>query len=280
METVNTYFKPRIGDYIDELKLEAEETYSPLKTWRSNSYSSSPFSFSVENVLTNLTQTMWNSPTIYQDASFINCLDYSQKPKPNDKLVQICAAFNLENFCSWKSPENNSENFDEKYHTQQSIKPVIEKGAIQSSNLAAEYDSKNELNLALLEGFPYTVERKSCKGYAKLMDVYTWHFENCGKEFLRTWNLLDHARVHNKVKPYVCDCCTKQFTQKGNLKKHMKTHQAPRLRDRKRYQCEFCNSKYTERYNYRVRPSIHLCVNRIMLKLKYNLQKSRMIRVL
>ena len=54
------------------------------------------------------------------------------------------------------------------------------------------------------------------------------------------------------VKPHVCKYCSKGFTQKGNLKKHLKTHEVPLVGNRKRYQCEYCNRKYTERYNYRV----------------------------
>ena len=43
-----------------------------------------------------------------------------------------------------------------------------------------------------------------------------------------------------------------KFTQKGNLKKHLKTHMMPDVESRKRYKCEFWASSYTERYNYKV----------------------------
>lgn len=115
--------------------------------------------------------------------------------------------------------------------------------------------SKNDINLMILNNFPYTSSLKNVKGYSKMMVVYTCNYEDCGKEFNRTWNLLDHARQHQNIKPYVCLYCKKSFTQKGNLKKHEKVHEHPNLTERKRFRCDICFSKYTERYNFRVSSS-------------------------
>lgn len=112
--------------------------------------------------------------------------------------------------------------------------------------------SKAELNLVKLSGFPYSVSLKHTGGTPKPITVYTCNFEGCGKEFSRTWNLIDHANFHTNVKPFNWRYCEKQFTQKGNLMKHERTHKAPLLNDRKRYKWDLCQSRYTERYNYMV----------------------------
>lgn len=112
--------------------------------------------------------------------------------------------------------------------------------------------SKSDMNLELLKEFEYTTETRHPEGEEKPIIVYICKHKNCNKEFTRTWNILDHARMHKGVKPYKCNFCMKQFTQKGNLRKHMKTHVMPSLEQRKRYKCEFCDSSYTERYNYKV----------------------------
>lgn len=99
--------------------------------------------------------------------------------------------------------------------------------------------SKSDMNLELLKEFDYVTETRQPEGEEKPIIVYICKHKNCNKEFTRTWNILDHARMHKGVKPYKCNFCLKQFTQKGNLRKHMKTHVMPNLEQRKRYKCEF-----------------------------------------
>ena len=91
--------------------------------------------------------------------------------------------------------------------------------------------------------------------------VYYCNYKGCNKEFLRTCNLLDHCRMHNGVKPNLCEVCGKSFTQKSNLTKHFKTHLKPKLNDRKRYPCSQCSAAYTERYNLKVIKLLYFCVN-------------------
>lgn len=117
--------------------------------------------------------------------------------------------------------------------------------------------SKSDMNLELLKEYEYATEEREQEGEDKPITIYICKHKNCNKEFTRTWNILDHARMHKGVKPYKCNFWMKQFTQKGNLRKHLKTHVMPNLEQRKRYKCEFCDSSYTERYNYKV--SYHRC---------------------
>lgn len=60
--------------------------------------------------------------------------------------------------------------------------------------------TKNDINLQLLKKFNYKTEmRKTPTG--RDQTVYICTYQDCGKEFLRTCNLLDHARMHQGIKP-------------------------------------------------------------------------------
>jgi len=44
----------------------------------------------------------------------------------------------------------------------------------------------------------------------------------CKSVFKKSCNLLDHFRKHTGQRPYVCAICKKNFTQSGNLGRHLK----------------------------------------------------------
>ena len=88
-------------------------------------------------------------------------------------------------------------------------------------NLTSETNLKN---LEQLRFYKYSQEfRKNLKNN-KVVIIYICGHPECGKEFMRTWNLLDHVRMHAGVKPYSCFKCGKSFTQVGNLRKHIQQH--------------------------------------------------------
>mmetsp|Transcript_20382 Transcript_20382/g.22762 ORF Transcript_20382/g.22762 Transcript_20382/m.22762 type:complete len:93 (-) Transcript_20382:35-313(-) len=57
--------------------------------------------------------------------------------------------------------------------------------------------------------------------------------------------------MHEGLKPYVCSICNKSFTQKGNLRKHLRLHEVETIKQRKVFDCIYCPKSYTERYNLR-----------------------------
>ena len=62
--------------------------------------------------------------------------------------------------------------------------------------------SKNDINLELLKEFEYDTEVRDVEGEEEPQTIYICKFNDCNKEFTRTWNILDHARMHKGIKPY------------------------------------------------------------------------------
>lgn len=85
----------------------------------------------------------------------------------------------------------------------------------------------------ILKGFKF--EYKPCKNAIRNKRIIVCKYDNCNKEFTKSWNFLDHARMHEGLKPFVCDICGKSFTQSGNMKKHRKQHAVDDIDKRKIY---------------------------------------------
>ena len=102
----------------------------------------------------------------------------------------------------------------------------------------------------------------------KMVVVYRCELDGCGKDFMRTWNLLDHVRMHYGQRPYVCQFWAKSFTQKGNMRKHLQQHYLPSLSQRRKYKWSHCESSFTERYNYRVSLTYSISLHRRLLTFK------------
>lgn len=128
------------------------------------------------------------------------------------------------------------------------IRRLIILGHIDSSWIKQTSSALVEFSL---KDYNYsTIKRPLPNG--KYQKVYFWNVENCGKNFLRRGNLLDHFRMHEGVRPFSCQKWGKTFTQKSNFKRHMKMHSQPNLEGRKRFCWNLWGSTYTERYNFKV----------------------------
>ncbi|CAI2387810.1 unnamed protein product [Moneuplotes crassus] len=109
--------------------------------------------------------------------------------------------------------------------------------------------SKTGLYENLLKPFKHAKRVETLPVSGRTITVYICKYDNCNREFTKIWNLVDHVRMHEGIRPYKCSFCSKAFTQKGNLKKHSKQHQHKSIEERRQFQCQVCKKRYTEKYN-------------------------------
>ena len=56
-----------------------------------------------------------------------------------------------------------------------------------------------------LKGHPCSISHKYNKTTRRMNKVITCNYEGCGKQFTKSWNILDHFKVHTGDRPFVCE---------------------------------------------------------------------------
>ena len=101
----------------------------------------------------------------------------------------------------------------------------IRKPRVYQQPLGSRVTRKNMKHFRELSKYDYFVENKIESITGREYTAFVCgHPSGCRKEFDRPWNLLDHVRTHNGVRPHACPFCSLSFVQKGNRNKHVLIH--------------------------------------------------------
>ena len=98
-------------------------------------------------------------------------------------------------------------------------------GNIDYNSGLYEDNSSDEDVQKLLKLYPnYIQSVPNGKGTKRFKKTIFCTHSNCTKFFTKTWNFIDHARMHCGERPFKWNLWNLRFTQKGNMKQHMKRH--------------------------------------------------------
>ena len=63
-----------------------------------------------------------------------------------------------------------------------------------------------------LKGHQYSTIHCYNKATKRMNKILTCNYEGCGKQFTKTWNILDHFKIHTRERSHLCDSiATKPF---------------------------------------------------------------------
>lgn len=88
------------------------------------------------------------------------------------------------------------------------------------SSLKSERGSAEEI----VRGYKHLITYEQTKFQKRTRKIIHWEYENWTKKFQKSWNFINHARMHLGIKPHQCDKWGRRFTQRGNLRKHILRH--------------------------------------------------------
>lgn len=101
---------------------------------------------------------------------------------------------------------------------------------------------------SILDGFNEYNKHKESHGEQRYQCL------TCGRWFAKRYRLSSHRKTHSGNKSFACGMCSKQYTNQGNLDRHIRvTHNKER-----QHICSICNKSFAQATILRQHHSVHI----------------------
>lgn len=194
--------EPQAFEYMPMIEVTNLEG---MKSLEKHDASLNTLPYNYEN---SLTHASWNAGKSKRISSFTYCLpketyfdQMHRTSEINPNKLKFRKRLDSDTYTNAFTPEMRKRKKSlSKFYTKEEGMPLLEK----------------------LKGHPCRTEHVYNPTTKRMNKTITWLYPSWGKTFTKTWNILDHFKVHTGEKPYSCRHCKKSFSQKGNLTKHLK----------------------------------------------------------
>ena len=90
-----------------------------------------------------------------------------------------------------------------------------------------------------------TVERMKKMEGRRRQGLVVHYCNECNYSTQYKCHLVNHSRTHSEEKPFDCELCDQNFSQKSHLKGHLTSHKEGRVR----FECSQCDYRATKKQN-------------------------------
>jgi len=132
--------------------------------------------------------------------------------------LHVCKLIGNTNYCFWDITPNETNASAASNH------PICEtmEASDKTDELPSPKKRRNRNLDKILKGLEYKVAYHEHKK-SKIKYIQCMHGD-CRKKFEKSSNFISHSYIHKSVRKYVWDICQRNFTQKGNMNKHIEVH--------------------------------------------------------
>mmetsp|Transcript_15000 Transcript_15000/g.13165 ORF Transcript_15000/g.13165 Transcript_15000/m.13165 type:complete len:163 (-) Transcript_15000:94-582(-) len=120
--------------------------------------------------------------------------------------------------------QDDSDEGIKKLHNLEKIDGKRKRGGKESITRPPKAYSVKKANVGEVNKYKFNTEYIKNDATGRTLRYYICGYDNCSRKFNKTWNFIDHVRIHTGEKPYKCNICAKEFAQKGNYNKHRNIH--------------------------------------------------------
>lgn len=187
------------------------------------------------------------------DILFSRCVD-----KTTNYIMQDRPSSTEESSSSEHSPSCGCDFCKEKYGGLPLLAQVVEN--IQQQEQQNPLDLKIKVYQKPSEVCAPSTSNQTSASTSKSSKIM--NCEHCGKNFTHRGDLNKHLRSHTGEQPFVCPMCNRRFTHTSNLARHVRVHSGDRP-----FRCERCNRDFGRKDKLVMHQKTKLCM-------KYSQQKT------
>ena len=212
---INTFTMMNLDENLASSVMRIMNTQHIISSW-SYPYINELFSQWINNAIWALNQNVYveNQANSWSSSSFIN--------------DQVYTNLYVTNYCTWNETSTNDDSLQSSFKNSklESKSTLNKEKCVLSKNFKTYQQlkkvskksnpeiTKEEMYDRILARFKHEKAKIWNDNHTKFKIIYICKYGDWCKVFDKIWNMIDHVRMHENIKPYTCKIWGSSFTQK------------------------------------------------------------------